>query len=156
MFEKVMQKIKNIIKTGPQKGANHNNKSIKNKVEQMMEKKRPRLIWYGGPLQRRNTSKFKDNSADDNLPKEKKKIQKDEIQVGGSETHANTPRAPSGLVRIYWAYGSPRPVRATGPQRDPGSIANIYMITKFQMEHWDRKSNVRVFRPSNHLSGHRQ
>ena len=38
----------------------------------MMETKRLRPVWYGGPLRPRNTSKFKDDHSEDNLPKEKK------------------------------------------------------------------------------------
>ena len=30
------------------------------------------------------------------------------------------------------------------------------MITMIQIEHWDQKVNVNVFRPQNHLSGHAQ
>ena len=30
------------------------------------------------------------------------------------------------------------------------------MITKVQTEHWERKSNVKVFRPSNGVPGHPQ
>ena len=32
----------------------------------------------------------------------------------------------------------------------------IYMITKFQIEHRDHSYNVKVLRPSNHLSRHAQ
>ena len=32
-------------------------------------------------------------------------IQTDEIQTGGRDTYTNTPRAPSGHVRIYWTKG---------------------------------------------------
>ena len=51
MLEEIMQKTYNIIIDKAQKGANKHQKSINNKIKQMMEKKkRLRQILYGGPL----------------------------------------------------------------------------------------------------------
>ena len=82
----------------------------------MVEKTRRRLVSYGGTWRPRNTSKFKDNSSEDNLPGEE--IQKDEVQVRGSETYANTPRAPSGPRADILG---PRVTRALRAKR-PGSV----------------------------------
>ena len=72
-----------------------------------MNKTRLRHIWPGGPCAQ-EISKFKDNSSEDNVHKEKGSERN--IQVSGSETHFNAPRAPAGRVRIYWAQGPLGPI----------------------------------------------
>ena len=60
----------------PAKGVGKYLNSMKNTIKEIIKTKRLRPVWYGGPLRPRNTSKFKDNSSEDNLPKEKKKFKK--------------------------------------------------------------------------------
>ena len=53
-----------------------------NNIKLMINKKRLRQVWYGGPQCPRHTSKFKDNSSEAKLPK-KNEVPKDEIQMRG-------------------------------------------------------------------------
>ena len=71
-----MQQTLKIIKSEGQKGANSNQKTTKNTIDKIMEKRRLRRVWNGGPLHPRDTSKFKENSFEDNLPKEKMNFRK--------------------------------------------------------------------------------
>ena len=66
-------KKKRLIIKWISKGSHKAIKTIKRQGPENDRKKGVRNIWYGGPRRPRNTYKFKDNSSDYNLPKEKMK-----------------------------------------------------------------------------------